>query len=561
MYKEYIMRVFLRNFPEIDKDKFLNIESYENAVKKQNRQIYEYRLKVKKFFTLLLCLAVVLAVSLVIFGGVKLIKRLMKSTPDFTVSDTVLTERKVKLDKVKIYEQEQVTVSEPFTVCIDPGHGGEELGETLEDSEGEIVRSEKNDNMNLALLLQEKLESFGVTVIMTRTGDTKHSNDERCTLANESNVDLFVSLHRNNTDDTTKKGVEIYTPTKKKASSEKSFQTGENIMQYLNASGISLNGGVHVGSITSEIHDFQVNRETNMASVLLEMGYISNEEDNVLYDLNIERYATAIAYGILKSFAPECVEFTTDPAGEIQYNTLIFDYENLNSDEISYSVEVEDPSDFDSYLYHINQYDELYGSSSAEFIRQNENNEIYLTFDVGTDAGNVKAILKILEQTKVRAVFFVNYTFAVNHPDLISDMINGGHIIGNGTKDHPENGITSLDEDEQLEQIIQLHEYMLYNYNYCMSLFRFPNGIFSEKLLAIVNNYQYNSIFWSYSYNDYTSLGFEDADILASMNDSLNSGIIYTLRTDSQSDLNVLESFIENVYKNQYHFGELKYSE
>lgn len=556
------MRVYLRNFPEIKKERFTDEDAYQNAIRRQNKQIQSYVKKVRKVFFVSGAVIALILVILICFAGGKLIKGLFNDSTEFSVEDTVLNTRNVKLDKEKIYEKEPVVVEEPLVICIDPGHGGEELGETLENEEGEIIRSEKIDNMKLALLLQEKLEDYDVTVIMTRTGDTKHTNDERCTFANENSADLFVSLHRNNDkNDTTRKGVEIYTPTDKNEFSEDAFITGEYIMQYLNASGISYNGGTHKGSITSEVHDFQVNRETEMASILLEIGYISNDEDNVLYDLNIERYATAIAYGILKHYAPECIEFDSMPVGEIQNNTLIFNYENLNEDSISYSINPDEKDNFNNYLYFINQYDELYGSSSAEFIRQNENNEIYLTFDVGSDAGNTAEILDILKKSKVKAVFFVNYTFAVNHPDLINAMIDDGHIIGNGSKDYPDSGLPSLEESEQLNQIIQLHEYVLYNYNYCMSLFRFPNGIYSEKLLAIVNNYHYNSIFWSYSYNDYTNLGFERSDILRSMYRALNSGVIFSLRTDSEPDLSVLDEFIDGAIDSGFVFGELKYSE
>lgn len=556
------MRVFFRNFPDIKRERFTDEDAYQNAVRRQNKQIQLYSSKVKKvLFIVVLVVALSLFVALCI-GGVKLVKGLFEKSAAFTVEDTVLNTRNVKLNKEKIYKKEIVKVEEDLVVCIDPGHGGEELGETLEDENGEIIRSEKIDNMKLATLLQEKLEDYGVTVILTRTGDTKHSNDERCTFANDNKAELFVSLHRNNDhNDKTKKGVEIYTPTDKNQFSDESYITAEYIMQYLNASGISYNGGVYKGSITSAIHDFQVNRETEMASILLEMGYISNEEDNILYDLNVERYASAIAYGILKNYAPECIEYDSVPSGEMQKNNLIFNYEDLSTENISYSINPDDKDNFTNYLYFINQFDELYGSSSAEFIKQNENSEIYLSFDVGSDAGNTAEILDILKKNKVHAVFFVNYTFAVNHPDLIKTMIEEGHIIGNGSKDYPHEGLPSLEESEQLNQILELHEYVLYNYNYCMSLFRFPNGYFNEKLLAIVNNFHYNSVFWSYSYNDYTKLGFEESDILRSMYKALNSGVIYCLRTDSESDLSILDEFIDGALDSGFVFGELYYNQ
>lgn len=552
------MRIFLRNFHNIDRNRFSSDEAYLNAVKKQKQEIKQYRSKVKMFVRIITIIACLFALFLLIYFASNIVKKFKGNSLDFDVYETVLSERNVKLNNEKLYMKDIFKVQNPFTVCIDPGHGGEDSGETLKNEDGEILRSEKNDNMKLANLLKDKLEEYGVNVIMTRTGDTKHSNNERCNFANEGNANLFVSLHRNSDDtDSAKKGIEIYTPLDEKGDDDRSQQTGQYIMDYLNASGISYNGGTHAGSITSSYHDFQINRDTNMSSVLIELGYISNEEDNLLYDLNVERYATAICYGILRSYAPECIPFDTALIGTNQNNNLIFDYEQLPTDSISYSVIPTDSQDFNSYLPKIFELDETFKSYSADFIRQNDNNNVYLSFDVGSDAGNVRDIIEILKQKKIKAVFFVNYTFAVNHPDLINLIIDSGHILGNGSRDYPDKGLPAIEEKEQLTQIIDLHEYVLYNYNYCMSLFRFPNGIYSQKLLAIVNNYQYSSIFWSYSYNDYTELGFSDEDILTSMNDALYSGVIYALRTDSETDLRVLERFIDNAIEKGFNFGEL----
>ena len=73
----------------------------------------------------------------------------------------------------------------------------------------------------------------------------------------------------------------------------------------------------------------------------------------------------------------------------------------------------------------------------------------------------------------------------------------------------------------------------------------------------MLNNYQYISIFWSFSYNDYTALGFSDAEILDAMNAAVSNGIIYDLRTDSETDLSVLNQFISNVKQKGCQFGLL----
>ena len=49
------------------------------------------------------------------------------------------------------------------------------------------------------------------------------------------------------------------------------------------------------GSMTDFEEDYAINRRAMMPSMIVEMGFISNEEDNAAYDANGEAYAKAIA--------------------------------------------------------------------------------------------------------------------------------------------------------------------------------------------------------------------------------------------------------------------------
>lgn len=77
------------------------------------------------------------------------------------------------------------------TVIIDPGHGGVEPGAIFQD------RKEKDDNLRLALLLGDILEGEGVRVLYTRTADIDQTPREKAAIANRSDADFFISLHRN----------------------------------------------------------------------------------------------------------------------------------------------------------------------------------------------------------------------------------------------------------------------------------------------------------------------------------------------------------------------------
>lgn len=92
------------------------------------------------------------------------------------------------------------------TIVIDPGHGGEDTGAI-----GPTGIKEKDVNLNIAKelekLIQEKMDAL---VILTRTGDTFVSLDERTNIANMNNADIFISIHANASYRKGAEGVETY---------------------------------------------------------------------------------------------------------------------------------------------------------------------------------------------------------------------------------------------------------------------------------------------------------------------------------------------------------------
>ena len=180
-----------------------------------------------------------------------------------------------------------------FTVVIDAGHGGEDVGST--DFDG--VRYEKEDCLRVAKLVEKYLKSMNVNVIMTRTEDVYVTLDDRCKIANDSNAVIFVSLHRNYYDGEAQ-GVEVWVHNERP---ENDTALAQNILDALKEVGVSQDRGVNFGYRGNEYVNYQVNRETNMPSCLVELGFMQDEQDNKLFDDNCDAYAKAIAEAIYKT--------------------------------------------------------------------------------------------------------------------------------------------------------------------------------------------------------------------------------------------------------------------
>ncbi|MFJ6700208.1 polysaccharide deacetylase family protein [Streptomyces sp. NPDC091272] len=75
---------------------------------------------------------------------------------------------------------------------------------------------------------------------------------------------------------------------------------------------------------------------------------------------------------------------------------------------------------------------------SKPFLRMDEQGRtMVLTFDDGPDPHYTPDILKTLRRHGVRAMFFVCGEMAVDNQDLLREMIDDGHVIGNHSWDHP----------------------------------------------------------------------------------------------------------------------------
>lgn len=188
-------------------------------------------------------------------------------------------------------QEEEKTEEVRFTVCIDPGHGGNDGGSVYG------KREESDDVLALAKQVRKALERKQVRVVMTRTKDKYVELKDRAKTANQAEADYFVSIHRNLNPQGS--GVETWT---RPECDEETQSLAEAIQKALVKVGVQQDRGVKHGTQESPTSSYYVLRNTKMPGVLLELGFIDNPEDNRLLDENRKAYAKAIANAIIATY-------------------------------------------------------------------------------------------------------------------------------------------------------------------------------------------------------------------------------------------------------------------
>src|SRR5690606_17547663 len=172
-------------------------------------------------------------------------------------------------------------------VFLDPGHGGSDPGAVANGLR------EKDLTLAIAKATEKYLKNYeGVSIKLSRTGDTKPSLSARAKAANDWGADYFVSIHINSGGGT---GFESYIFNGTVSSKTKEYQ--KKVHQTI----VAGTGWTDRGMKRA---NFAVLRETKMPAILTENGFIDRKEDaaklkmlkfiDILYKLHAEFIAKAL---------------------------------------------------------------------------------------------------------------------------------------------------------------------------------------------------------------------------------------------------------------------------
>jgi len=230
----------------------------------------------------------------------------------------------VAFNKIKIKRNKNLVVA------IDAGHGGLDSGAISISG-----RYEKNITLIYAKSLENELKKRSINVVMTRRNDKTLSLAERVNVAKKANADLFISLHTDAHNNHKITGTTVYClsyidknhPHWNKFYNKnylpkhyEEFLDNKNVLDILLYMSHRTLFGISSMIVDNILLSFKKNgickncrhgqrslgvlRGLDMPSVLIEIGYITNkdEERKILLKNNIENFTSNLADVVLKTF-------------------------------------------------------------------------------------------------------------------------------------------------------------------------------------------------------------------------------------------------------------------
>ncbi len=280
--------------------------------------------------------------------------------------------------------------------------------------------------------------------------------------------------------------------------------------------------------------------ETNSASL--------SEYKNPVFRAKNITGAYSAAAGTYTGYQPLApVNFSVnDPSNTRGLSTSVRNHSfGVAKDSKPHQISVDSQKYFDSKSFNAITYD----AKSAEKV-------LYLTFDCGYENGYTFDVLDTLKEKNVSATFFCTLDHIKAEPELIARMIKEGHIVGNHSTKHP--NFSKIDRTRMAEEIQTLENHLRSEFGYSSPYFRFPEGVYTDSALDLVQSLGYKTVFWSLAYSDWDTSAQKGADYAyQKVTSRLHPGAIILLHSVSADNAAALGDIIDYALSQGYVFKPL----
>ncbi len=251
-------------------------------------------------------------------------------------NNKIYVSKKFMNDADQMFKENNSTMFKVGAILVDAGHGGKDPGalKTYKINGKVVTIQEKDVNLKVAKLLGERLKTAypDKQIILTRNKDVFLTLQERTEIANnvkvkEDEAVLFISIHVNSSLNKTSSGYEVWylSPGYRRTVLDKSSTDDKSLFPILNSmleeeyttesimiakfimDGLQSQIGNESKARGIKAEEWFVVKNSNMPSVLIELGFVSNEKEALL--LNNDTYLKKAALGIYNGIAAFITHF------------------------------------------------------------------------------------------------------------------------------------------------------------------------------------------------------------------------------------------------------------
>lgn len=199
----------------------------------------------------------------------------------------------------------------------------------------------------------------------------------------------------------------------------------------------------------------------------------------------------------------------------------------------------------------LEEYDGLYVDKREE---ARADKKVYLTFDLGYEAGFTSAVLDILKEHDIKGIFFLCGHY-LNESELVNRMLAEGHIIGNHSDKHKDP--TKLSEDGIRKEIVDFDTafHDKFPNQSKLSFYRPPAGKFNERTLAIAKEEGLRTMMWSLAIVDWHKKPIDAQASADKITKRIHPGSIVLLHIANSGTPKMLDILIPQLIEKGYSIG------
>ena len=193
--------------------------------------------------------------------------------------------------------------------------------------------------------------------------------------------------------------------------------------------------------------------------------------------------------------------------------------------------------------------------------------QISISFDSAWGNEYTQAMLDILSAHNVKATFFMTGQWVEKFPEEVVKIYEAGHDLGNHSESHPY--MSKLEESEQVQELMTVHNRVKELTGYDMFLFRAPYGDYNDQVISCVQENNYYPIQWDVDSLDWKDYGAQDIIKKITENEKLGNGSIILCHNGAKYITDALDTVLtvledkgyefvpisQLIYKDHYHLN------